>query len=523
MLPPLGISLFSALMLIASSSAAVLTYKAACTGAAVVPSITSKATGSVSITLINKTHARGYFFATNINQMTMAHLHVGAVGKNGPPIAWAFDGTYGPISGSVKATFTFDPSVNNISSLLAAGQVYFNIHTTVYPAGELRCQISPSAPSPSFPPPPAIVDPQACNVTNKGPDYPGHAFAPIPGSGVIARDIKFAMNCFNSIRINRTLAVEHVSALAAYYKEYYIFHDIAKNPGDPTATPFSPFPSGLNASVFAGKEDLESDFQALIQSFDPSFDTVGLGSLYFGINRIVAGLRDAHVTNGLPGSFGGLLDEGEAYFAFVQVINGSPVFPTLTMNRDGHVFDYVANKTIATINGTSLVNFSANIFTSKSYASAFKSLGAVLNRFLKQTLTASPSFGFRFKLVELSNPLDFFNKTYLIKYTGWFWPDSSSLSINLHYYFSQMALLLSGFLRLSLEAPPSSILGAHLRSSLLSPTSLDQATLPSRLLRMSTLVTCPLYLLSPLQTPRMIASLMLLPPSAALCSRQVST
>jgi hypothetical protein len=48
--------------LVAAASA--LTYKAACTGAAVVPAVISKATGSVSITLINQTFASGYFYAT---------------------------------------------------------------------------------------------------------------------------------------------------------------------------------------------------------------------------------------------------------------------------------------------------------------------------------------------------------------------------------------------------------------------------------------------------------------------------
>ena len=137
----LGFMLVSALMLFASVSYATVVYKATCAGSAVVPPVSSKATGSVSITLLNTSYASGYFYATNINQMTMAHLHAGAVGKNGPVIAWAFNATYGPISGSVKASFTFNPSLNNVSALLAAGQVYFNIHTTAYPVGEIRGQL----------------------------------------------------------------------------------------------------------------------------------------------------------------------------------------------------------------------------------------------------------------------------------------------------------------------------------------------------------------------------------------------
>jgi hypothetical protein len=130
------------MLLMAAASSASIIYKAACTGASTVPAVNTKATGSVSITLVNTSYAAGYFYATNIKQMTMAHIHVGALGKNGPSIAWAFNATYGPISGSVKASFTFNPSQNNISALLAAGLIYFNVHTKAYPAGELRGQLT---------------------------------------------------------------------------------------------------------------------------------------------------------------------------------------------------------------------------------------------------------------------------------------------------------------------------------------------------------------------------------------------
>ena len=156
-MPHLGVMLVSALLfLMVSVSSASIVYKASCTGASTVPPVSSKATGSVSITLVNSSYASGYFYATNINQMTMAHLHAGAVGKNGPAIIWAFNATYGPISGSVKASFNFNPSVNNVSALLAAGLVYFNIHTTSNPAGELRGQlIGPG--NISYPAPPPLL------------------------------------------------------------------------------------------------------------------------------------------------------------------------------------------------------------------------------------------------------------------------------------------------------------------------------------------------------------------------------
>ena len=108
--------------------------------------VTTKATGLASISIVNASYATGFFYANNIVQMTAAHLHAGVVGKNGPVLAWAFNATYGPVSGSVKASFTFNPSLNNISSLLAAGQAYFDVHTVAYPVGELRGQLKPVTP-----------------------------------------------------------------------------------------------------------------------------------------------------------------------------------------------------------------------------------------------------------------------------------------------------------------------------------------------------------------------------------------
>ena len=154
---PLTFILVSALIVLASASSTPLIYKATLTGAQTAPPVSTKATGLVSVSLINTTYATGYFFATSINQMSAAHLHSGAVGVNGPPIAWAFNATYGAITGSIKASFTFNPSLNNISALLAAGLVYFNIHTSAHPSGELRGQLAGpsnvSYPAPTAPPP----------------------------------------------------------------------------------------------------------------------------------------------------------------------------------------------------------------------------------------------------------------------------------------------------------------------------------------------------------------------------------
>lgn len=167
---PFSFSSLFALMLMASASSAPLVFKAPLSGSAIVPPVNTSATGLASITLTNSTYATGFFFATNIASMTMAHLHKGSAGTNGPVIAWAFNGTYGPISGSIKASFTFNPSVNNISTLLAAGLVYFNVHTVAHPAGELRGQLqSPTSGNTSSPPAP---NSNTCPSLVGGPSKP---------------------------------------------------------------------------------------------------------------------------------------------------------------------------------------------------------------------------------------------------------------------------------------------------------------------------------------------------------------
>ena len=405
------IAIFSVL-LIASASSASVVYKAACTGAQVVPPITTKASGSVSITIVNSSYATGYFYATNINQMTMAHLHAGAVGSNGPVIAWAYNATYGPISGSIKASFAFNPSSNNISSLLSLGLVYFNIHTTAHPTGELRGQL------------PFDFDPQACNMSMPKPVYPAPLnyipFAVGLPNGRVGRDTIFAMKCFNSIRINRTLALQHISSLSAYFKEFYVFQDIAKNPADPNATPRDPLPSELNVSVYSGKADLEADFQALIQSLDPtqSSATVPLGDFYFGISSILTGarLRDEHVSNALNFTFRGLMDERSSYFSLYQNGGSRNGYAGVSVTRNGTFVDHLTNKTISMINGVKPIQFFSTLVSDGIWSSNDKSLGASLNNFFN-TMTSNKNM-MLIPLFEVPNIKDFYGKAFSVIYSG---------------------------------------------------------------------------------------------------------
>ncbi|MGE1126180.1 CHRD domain-containing protein [Bacillus wiedmannii] len=88
----------------------------------------------------------------DLENVVVAHLHLGAKGTNGPVVAFLF----GPITNPVSiecATFTgiitqedlvgplagqtLDALVNEI----IAGNIYINVHTVQHPTGEIRGQL----------------------------------------------------------------------------------------------------------------------------------------------------------------------------------------------------------------------------------------------------------------------------------------------------------------------------------------------------------------------------------------------
>ena len=117
-----------------------VTHTARLNGASVVPPVKTKASGYVTITLKSPTRATGALAVANIHQMTAASLYVGAVGRNGPAIALAFNAA-GVVNGSFKTFFSFDPSVSNAASLLANAVAYLNVQTVSNSLGEIRGQV----------------------------------------------------------------------------------------------------------------------------------------------------------------------------------------------------------------------------------------------------------------------------------------------------------------------------------------------------------------------------------------------
>ncbi len=113
---------------------------------------TSMGSGTATVDWMSATDTFTYRLSwTNLtDQATMAHIHFGALGVNGP-IVIPFFMTPMPASAFTSGTLTaadFKPdpvaginSIADVATAIQDGNAYVNIHTATYPAGELRGQL----------------------------------------------------------------------------------------------------------------------------------------------------------------------------------------------------------------------------------------------------------------------------------------------------------------------------------------------------------------------------------------------
>jgi len=137
------------------------TFTAQLTGAQEVPPVKTAATGNATFNLSpdgKSLHCQ--LKVTNLSDITMAHIHLGPAGKNGPVAVWLYpmsgpppvlkpgsftgilaDGTItaknlaGPLKGKPLSALVKD---------MQAARAYVNVHTKAHPEGEIRGQIAPS-------------------------------------------------------------------------------------------------------------------------------------------------------------------------------------------------------------------------------------------------------------------------------------------------------------------------------------------------------------------------------------------
>jgi hypothetical protein len=133
-------------------------FTATLTGAAERPSpITTSASGSAEITILNNDIVRVETMVASIDSVTQAHIHAGTADEAGPVMVFLFRPAAGVAATRAGVTgvltvvditrgvtaftspFTFDDLLTRVRD----GTAYVNVHTRRNPGGEIRGQIVP--------------------------------------------------------------------------------------------------------------------------------------------------------------------------------------------------------------------------------------------------------------------------------------------------------------------------------------------------------------------------------------------
>lgn len=138
-------------------SAVSRTFVAPLSGAEVVPPVDTLARGNAVFWLNDAGDELHYrLIVANIHNVTMAHIHLGPPGVNGPVVVWLYPPAPPPLliegrSSGVLATGTITPDdlvgphegeqLSALMDWIRAGDTYVHVHTEQFPGGELRGQI----------------------------------------------------------------------------------------------------------------------------------------------------------------------------------------------------------------------------------------------------------------------------------------------------------------------------------------------------------------------------------------------
>jgi hypothetical protein len=130
-------------------------FHAHLSGAEEVPPVDTQATGQ-AIFQLRSDGLHYKLIVANIENVTMAHIHLAPAGANGPVVAWLypdgpppelipgrFDGVLaeGVITNNDLVGPLANKNLDDLLDAIRAGNTYVNVHTSQFPPGEIRGQI----------------------------------------------------------------------------------------------------------------------------------------------------------------------------------------------------------------------------------------------------------------------------------------------------------------------------------------------------------------------------------------------
>lgn len=134
------------------------TFRTHLSGENEVPAVETKAQGQAKFRLNKAGEELSYkLVVANIENVLMAHIHLGGRDENGPVVAWLYPEDGPPpelIEGRFDGVLAEDvitdedlvgplagESLDELIEEMEDGNTYVNVHTTAHPAGEIRGQI----------------------------------------------------------------------------------------------------------------------------------------------------------------------------------------------------------------------------------------------------------------------------------------------------------------------------------------------------------------------------------------------
>jgi hypothetical protein len=131
-----------------------LTFTAPLLGIREVPPVMTPGSGNAQVTFLQGDAAMQVFLTVqNMRQVTLAHIHLGMPGENGPIVVNLFQNPQG--IDAIQPTFltnqTFTAqnlvgplagmSLSSLMTEVLRGNTYVNVHTITHPDGEIRGQL----------------------------------------------------------------------------------------------------------------------------------------------------------------------------------------------------------------------------------------------------------------------------------------------------------------------------------------------------------------------------------------------